>query len=241
MTNGCDDEPVPAPRRDGQFTVAYAGSIYLDRDPRLLFRAAARVVRELRLSPADFRIALIGNIDSYGGVPISEMAREEGIGEFVECGPARPRREAMEFLAEAAVLVSLPQDSRTQVPSKVFEYMCFDAWLLALSEEGSATELLLRDTDADVVDPQDVDGIAAVLARRYRQYTGGTLPTRISGDARFSRRYQARLLLDALEECLARRPAPQPPAGATLPGAIVAGATQVGGVLADAVHAAAWL
>jgi len=49
------------------------------------------------------------------------------------------------------------------IPSKVFEYMRYEAWLLALAEPRSATAQLLRDTPADVVRPDDVDALAGVL------------------------------------------------------------------------------
>jgi hypothetical protein len=49
------------------------------------------------------------------------------------------------------------------IPPKIYEYMCHDAWLLVLAEPGSATEQLRRETDADVLTPQGVDGIANTL------------------------------------------------------------------------------
>jgi glycosyltransferase involved in cell wall biosynthesis len=213
ITNGHDEEPVQPPKERGRFTIAYAGTIYIDRNPRLLFRAAARVVRELGLTPREFGIEFIGNVDRYGNTPLLEMAREEGIADYLTMGSPRPRAEAIEFLARATMLVSLPQDSHMAIPAKVFEYVQFDAWLLALAEAHSATGLLLRDTDADVVAPDDVDGIAAVLRRRYAEYARGVRPSRIGRDERFSRRYQAGLLFDAIA-ALVQQPAvsrSQPP------------------------------
>ena len=218
VTNGYDEEQVPPSRHNERFTIAYAGTIYLDRDPRLLFRAAARVVREFGLGPSRFGIDFIGNAASYGGVAVDELARQEGLEGFVTVGPPRPRREAMHFLADATVLVSLPQDSDMAIPSKIFEYMPFNAWLLALADRGSATELLLRDTDADVVAPDDVDGVARALRERYRQHAAGVRPTALAAIRRFSRRAQAELLLDALEECIRQRPS-RPTAAPSVPAA----------------------
>ena len=199
VMNGADDEPLPPPRRGHRFVVGFAGSIYLDRDPRLLFRAAARLVAELSLQPADFGIDLIGNVESYGGVPVSEMARQEGVGDYVTTGPARPRAQALDFLAGAAMLVSLPQDSDMAIPAKVFEYTQFEAWLLVFARRDSATELLLRGSDADVVDPQDVAGTTAVLRRRYEAYRRGERPCAVGRDGRFLRRTQAAALFEALD------------------------------------------
>ena len=100
------------------------------------------------------------------------------------------------------MLVSLPQDSDMAIPSKIFEYMRYDAWVLALADRDSATERLLRGSAADVVPPRDLEGLAAVLRKRYLQYSRGERPTRLATDPRYSRREQARRLFDAIEACL---------------------------------------
>jgi hypothetical protein len=203
VMNGFDDDPLPAPRRAARFIIAYAGSIYLDRDPGGLFRAARRVIDELNLSPGDFGIEFIGVSD--WSVPLTAIAEAEGVAPFVHVGPSRPRAAALEFLAEATMLVILPQDTDLAIPAKVFEYMRFDAWLLALAERDSATGLVLRGTAADVISSADIDGIAAVLKKRYREYAAGTRPRAIAADPRLSRQFQAGLLVEALEQCV--RPA----------------------------------
>jgi glycosyltransferase involved in cell wall biosynthesis len=202
VTNGYDADSPPRSRHGRRFTIAFAGAIYLDRNPRILFRAAARVVRELALRPTDFRIELMGEVESVDGVPTLVIAGEEGLGGFVGLRPPGPRREASQFLAEGSMLLSLPQDSDTAIPSKIFEYMQYDAWVLALADRDSATERLLRGSKADVVAPQDLEGLVAILRQRYLQFAGGERPTRLATDSRYSRREQARRLFDAIDECL---------------------------------------
>ena len=203
VTNGFDDDPLPAMRHDGRFTIAHAGTIYLGRDPTCLFQAARQVVDELSLSPNQFAIEFIGANDR--GISLTEMADAEGVAPFVHVGAPRPRAEALEFLSRATMLVILPQDWEMSIPAKLFEYVRFEAWLLALAERNSATELLLRGTDADVVSPRDPSAIAAVLRRRYEQHAAGMRAQRIARDVRLSRRFQTQVLLDALERCVRPR------------------------------------
>ena len=66
VRNGCDDEPLPSPKRDSRFTIRFAGEIYIDRDPRILFRASARAVRELQLTPREFGLCLSATRNSRG-------------------------------------------------------------------------------------------------------------------------------------------------------------------------------
>jgi PHP domain len=197
VTNGFDDDPLPRAQRGSQFIIAHAGTIYMGRDPGGLFRAARRVIDELNLSPSEFALRFMGANDL--GISLTEMADAEGVGAFVHVVGPSPRTQALEFLAQATMLVILPQDWDMSIPAKLFEYVRFDAWLLALAERNSATGLVLRDTDADVVSPGDITAMAAVLRTRYQQYAAGTRPRKVASDVRLSRRYQAEILLDALE------------------------------------------
>jgi glycosyltransferase involved in cell wall biosynthesis len=196
VMNGFDEEPLPPARPEGRFVIAYAGSIYLDRDPGCLFRAARMVIDELALSPSELAVRFIGVSDF--GAPLTEMAAAAGIADFFEFGGTCPRAQALEFLAQASMLVILPQDTDMAVPAKLFEYVRFDAWLLAVADRGSAIETVLRGTAADVVSSADVAAIAAVLRRRYEEHVAGVRPRAIA-EPRLSRRHQAALLLDAFE------------------------------------------
>jgi hypothetical protein len=116
-------------------------------------------------------------------------------------------------MARATVLVNLAQDSHLAVPSKIFEYMRYDACLIALAERESATELLLRDTDADVVSPGDVEGVASVLRHRYAEHAAGRRPEPIARTMRFSRLAQAERLFDAIEQQIPSARSARPSSG----------------------------
>jgi glycosyltransferase involved in cell wall biosynthesis len=198
VMNGFDNEPLPSSGERSCFVVAYAGGIYVDRDPRPLFRAVHQVVKQLRLTPDEFRVEMIGQVGSFGGVPLEVIAREEGVERHVRVLPWRPREQVLQFLAQASVVVCLPQDNPYAIPSKVFEYMRFDAWLLVLAESGSPVHELLHDTDADIVSPRFDREIAEALQRRYRQFRAGGRARPIATDRRFSQEVQVKPLLSAI-------------------------------------------
>jgi hypothetical protein len=198
VMNGFDSEQIPSSGQRSCFVVAYAGGIYVDRDPRLLFRAVHQVVGQLQLTPDEFRVEMIGQVGSFGGVPLEVIAREEGVERHVRVGPWRPREQALQFLAQASVVVCLPQDNPYAIPSKVFEYMRFDAWLLVLAESGSPVHELLHDTDADIVSPRNDHEITQALKRRYRQFRAGGRARPIATDRRFSQEVQVKPLLSAI-------------------------------------------
>jgi hypothetical protein len=198
VMNGADPENIPTIERNGRFVIAYAGNLYFGRDPRNLFRAVARVAQELRLSPDALTVQFLGG-DSFEGRSIAELATEAGAEKYVVHVPSQPRMEALKLLAGAAMLVNLPQYAHLAIPAKVFEYVQFDAWLLVLAERDSATELLFRDSGADVVRPDDVEGIASVIRNRFEQFRRGDRPIALNQDGSFSRDRQAKLLMDALD------------------------------------------
>lgn len=200
ITNGGDDEPLPPQRHGGRFAIAHAGTLYLDRDPRALFQAAAAVIRKLSLTPDDLTLEFIGDLEAVGGFPIEDVARAEGISAYVRTGPSRPHSEAIAFMADATMLVTMSGTNMAAIPAKTFECVRFPAWILALSVPESATELLLRGTEADVVAPADATRIEAIIEKRYREHVVGLRPEPVGRDPRFSRGYQAALLFDAIEE-----------------------------------------
>jgi glycosyltransferase involved in cell wall biosynthesis len=200
VTNGFDEEEVIPVRDLGRrFLLAFAGNIYFDRSPRALFEGVAKFVKQLGLTPEQFGIELMGNVSHFGGVPLTELARDVGIDGFLTVHGPRPRREAREFLASAAMLFSVPLGTRLTVPAKVYEYVQYSAWILALSDPGSATAQILRGTTADVVSPSDIDGIAATLRTRYEQFQRGERPMPLTSHRRLSRRAQANAMFDALD------------------------------------------
>jgi glycosyltransferase involved in cell wall biosynthesis len=200
VRNGCDEDPIPAGRLSRVFTIRFAGTVYFERDPRMLFRAAAVVIRDLQLQPAGFRLEFMGAFDTAGGFPMSAIARDEGVGAFLSVGPTRPHREALEFFAGATMLVTFPgYNSAMTIPAKTFEYVRFDAWILAMTEPDTPLAQLLAGTGADVVSPDDVASIAGAIRKRYLEHASGSRPRALAADGRFGRAEQAAILFNAID------------------------------------------
>lgn len=213
VLNGFDDEKVRASPPTDVFTIAYAGTIYLDRDPRPLLQAVANLIQRRGLAPGQLRLVFMGEIEAYGS--LEAMAADAGIASFVDILGRKPRREALEELARADVLVVLPQDSHLAVPSKVYEYMLFPAWILALAYPESSIADTLAGTGADVVEPLDVAAMSEVLIRRFDDKRETGRPTPIAAGVPYlSRSAQGALLLDAIAELPTNGTGASPPSSA---------------------------
>jgi hypothetical protein len=207
VPNGFDAEQLPIVAQRNRFVIAYAGTIYLDRDPSILFSALKRVVVEKDLAPSDIGIAFMGTIERVDGRSLEDRARDAGVTDFLTVHRTRPRSQALKFLAEASMLVLLSQDADMVIPGKVYEYMRFDAWLLALAEPWSATARLLEGSTADVVSGGDEAAVAQVIARRYEEFRLGRRAVPLAIDQRFSRAARADSFFGALDQALGVRAA----------------------------------
>lgn len=204
VLNGYDDEPVPDAVPD-VFRVMYAGAIYLDRDPRVLFAGAALAIRETGATPEQFRIQLIGNVETFNGLPVRDLAAAAGIDAHLDLRGRVPRAELLCELARASVLVSLPQDSPWAIPSKIFEHMAYPASMLVYATAGTPTADLLVGTEIDVLEPSDVLGTSKALVRHYREFRAGRRPRPYAAGPGFSREHQAARLIERLGKLVPRR------------------------------------
>jgi glycosyltransferase involved in cell wall biosynthesis len=206
MPNGSDVEPVSAESRPRptRFQIAHSGSLYLDRDPRPFLRAVGRVRAKLALGPDELRVVFMGNQARIAGRSLTELAAEAGLAGMFEERPSGTRDEARQLLRESSMAVAFQGETRTQVPAKVFEYVAFPVWLLALVGAESATADLLADSDAIVLDIDDEAGTERAIERCVRRFRAGESARPVGWDGRFSRARQAERLIAELQQLESR-------------------------------------
>jgi hypothetical protein len=201
MPNGSDLDPIDASAlpRPKRFCIAHCGSLYLDRDPRPFLRAAGRVRERLALGPDDFRIVFMGAPTRVAGRSLGELAAEAGLDGVFEERAAGTRDEARQLLRESTMAVAFQGETRTQVPAKVFEYVAFPLYVLALVGAQSATADTLANSDAIVLDLDDEAGAAQAIESCFRRFRAGESARPVGWDGRFSRSRQAERLVDELK------------------------------------------
>lgn len=204
-TNGYDEREhvPPIGHTDGRFRIAYAGSLYFVYEhPRPFFMGVAQLVQELKLSPAELELEFIGHCGHYEGEAIEKIADSAGLRGYFQFRPHQPRAEILPRLACADVLVSLAQFNDFAIPSKIFDYLRFHAWLLVIAKPGTATDILLRGTGADLVPDNNAQMIFEALRARYREFVAGVRPRPLAPQTRSSRREQAAVFFEAVRQAL---------------------------------------
>jgi hypothetical protein len=206
IPNGSDVEPESAEpgKQRHLFQIAHPGSLYLDRDPRPFLRAVGRVCARLGLGPDDLRVVFMGNQARIAGRSLSDLATEAGLEGVFEQRPPGTRDEARQLLRESAMAVAFQGETRTQVPAKVFEYVAFPVWLLALVGAESATADLLANSDAIVLDIDDEAGTERAIERCVQRFRAGESARPVGWDGRFSRARQAEGLIAELQQLESR-------------------------------------
>lgn len=206
IPNGSDVEPVSAESRPRptRFQIAHSGSLYLDRDPRPFLRAVGRVRARLALGPDELRVVFMGTQARIAGRSLTELAAEAGLAGMFEERPSGTRDEARQLLRESSMAVAFQGETRTQVPAKVFEYVAFPVWLLALVGAESATADLLADSDAIVLDIDDEAGTERAIEHCVQRFRAGESARPVGWDGRFSRARQAERLIAELQQLESR-------------------------------------
>jgi glycosyltransferase involved in cell wall biosynthesis len=204
IPNGSDVEPQTVAERPTRFQIAHSGSLYLDRDPRPFLRAVGRVRARMGLGPEDLRVVFMGPQARVAGRLLTEHAVEAGLAGLFEERPPGTREAARQLLRESAMAVAFQGETRTQVPAKVFEYVAFPVWLLALVGAESATADLLADSDAIVLDIDDEAGTERAIERCVQRFRAGESARPVGWDGRFSRARQAERLIAELQNLESR-------------------------------------
>ena len=183
ISNGYDeDDLVPELRaemsqgdRPLTMTFSYTGSFYNKISPRYFLKAMDELLREGKLRDQDVRIQFTGQfgVESMQLITAFRTAHS-GV---IEVSGYVPHLEATErMLAADVLLLILNKDARRGVlTGKIFEYLGSGKPVLALIPEGLASELLLSEKAAVVIDPDDQAGIKRGIMEYYRRWQSGRL------------------------------------------------------------------
>nr|MCU0623639.1 hypothetical protein [Gemmatimonadaceae bacterium] len=190
----CDPPRVPDPEMP--FRIVHAGTLYMDRDPRPLLEAAARVHET---TGRRLEIVFAGPRAFIDGAPLRTWAEAAGLGDALIEIPWCDRSEAIRLQSSADVLVAFQGAAVDQIPAKVFEYLGRAATVLALTGRDSATGDLLRDSSAIVCDIDDTTAIERALRSCVSANAEGRPIVPVNADGRFSRSTQGGIVADLLE------------------------------------------
>lgn len=146
ITNGYDIEKIAKKPLDTEFTLAHIGSLLSERNPRILWKALAELIKEHSDFKQDFKLKLIGKISQEVLATLEEFKLKG----FVQNLGYVSHNEALMHQRTSQVLLLIEIDSevtKSIIPGKLFEYMVSERPILAIGPEESDFEQILKTTN----------------------------------------------------------------------------------------------
>jgi len=157
IPNGFDpDEINKGQGTTDEFTITYAGALYASqkyfRDPRLVMRSVADLIKKGKINKNEIKIRFFG-LESEGCDLIVEIANKYGLIEIVEIFEKIDRQKLFEIQRESQILLIINRDHPGEigtVTGKVFEYLAARRPILAVGGPRGELANIINTTNAGV-------------------------------------------------------------------------------------------
>ncbi len=171
VTNGYDDDDFPeiTTTLTEKFTITYAGTLYNGkRDPSLLFKILAQLIKEKRVTKELIEIRLYGPKEDW----IVEKVKKNNLEDIVNFHGLVPREEVLKNLRESQVLLLLVWNSKNEegfCPAKIYEYFGSRRPIIAMGWPGSVVKNLLEKTNTGKF-ADNIDNVRYILLEYYQEF-----------------------------------------------------------------------
>ena len=188
ITNGYDVEKVIKKPLDEKFTLAHIGSFLSARNPRILWKALAELIKENSEFKKNFQLKLIGAVS----IEVLQALKEFKLEKYVNHLGYLPHNEAISEQRSSQVLLLIEIDSdETQciIPGKLFEYMVSDRPLIAIGPENADFAQIIKETNSGTFFKYDeLEALKAQILTCFEQYQQNNLKVYPVGLQQYSRK-----------------------------------------------------
>ena len=145
-----------------ELVLAHAGYLYEKRDPAPIIDAIKMLEANEVEKKRRFRFLQIGNIEfNYDFKKRYSEFISNGV---IELTGILPYNDCLEYLLGADVLLLIQPNTKTQVPSKLYDYLCLNRPILTITPlDGELCNIVQKHRFGDVFSPTDVIGISKKL------------------------------------------------------------------------------
>jgi hypothetical protein len=167
--------------RNKEFLITHTGFLYGKRDPINFIKALKLLIDKKFIEDNSIRIFLIGSIELQ--YDISEYIEYYGLNNIFIIHDHVSYKKSLEYMQKSDVLLLLQPDTKTQIPSKLFDYLGMRKPILAISPYGGATyNLMSRENMGRVAQPDDIEGIADAIYAMYNEWKKGNCTYKIDNN-----------------------------------------------------------
>lgn len=154
-------QPLPG------LAIAHVGSVYGRRDLKPILRALRFLLdRHPGAAQDGTKLRQAGHVDAPQAEAMERDIAELRLGDHVELRGMLPRAEALDLLARSRLALVLDLGP-AQIPAKLYESVAMGIPTLVVAPRDSATWHEATRLGASLAEPDDVEGIAAVLGQAW--------------------------------------------------------------------------
>jgi glycosyltransferase involved in cell wall biosynthesis len=177
VPNGYDSEDFKIALKNrtikpDKLKISYLGEFYFGRTPEVFLQAVSDLIREGHVSREKISIKFIGNVRNIGRKSLESLVQKLDLSSLTEIIEPVPYHKAIECMVSSDVLLVFSPQAFFQ-PTKVFEYMFAEAWVIAFTPSGALSDVVRQYPKGIVVDYNDVEGAKKALMVCYGKFAEG--------------------------------------------------------------------
>lgn len=203
MGEGLSDKPSSSPTiSSDELLISHAGLLYPNRDPACILNAIEEIRSTHPVEAEHIKFQQIGDVNL--AYDIHERCREKKITANISVLPNMEHKKCLQQLAQSDVLLLIQPGTKTQIPSKIYEYIYLEKPIIAITErEGALGELINRYGFGVVFEPHEPSELASyLLDLKNQKARNGTLWTSYTNKMLFDAQQVIRQLQQIL--CVGR-------------------------------------
>ncbi|RBA28184.1 glycosyltransferase family 4 protein [Flavobacterium tibetense] len=188
ITNGYDVEQISKKPLDEKFTLAHIGSFLSERNPRILWKALAELVKENKAFSEKLELKLIGAVSDS----VLESIHEFNLERFVNHLGYVSHEVALQEQRCSQVLLLIEIDSEQTnciIPGKLFEYLVSERPILAIGPEKADFASIIKETNTGTFFTyEDKDALKTQILQYFEAFQSQSLQVHAIGLQKYSRR-----------------------------------------------------
>ena len=188
ITNGYDLEQISKKPLDEKFTLAHIGSFLSERNPRILWKALAELVKENKAFSEKLELKLIGAVSDS----VLETIKEFKLERFVNHFGYVSHEVALQEQRCSQVLLLIEIDSEQTnciIPGKLFEYLVSERPIVAIGPEKADFASIIKETNTGTFFTyEEKDALKTQLLQYFEAFQSQSLQVHAVGLQKYSRR-----------------------------------------------------
>ena len=200
ITNGFDDVDFDNKiSLDKKFTFTHIGLMNADRNPKLLWKVFAELIKEDARFKVDLQINLIGKVSSE----VVQDIKALGLFNQLKLTEYLPHNEVLQHQNSAQVLllaVNNVPSSKGIITGKIFEYLQAKRPILAIAPtDGDLAEIINTTNSGVVVDFSDKETLKKSILKYYQGFKEGNLKIQSKNIDQFHRKNLTKQLVEIIK------------------------------------------